>query len=70
MNTETLNRRDVMRFLAVTMAGTVLLPSVTLASDTKVKRKSVFIPVGVGKKGKMGDNSIVFKLDKSQTLGN
>jgi mannose-6-phosphate isomerase-like protein (cupin superfamily) len=69
MNSDSLNRRDVMRLLALTMAGTILLPNVTLA-DPKIKRKPVFIPVGEGKKGKMGDNSIVFKLDKSQTLGN
>ena len=69
MNSDSFNRRDVMRLLALTMAGNILLPGVTIA-DPKVKRKPVFIPVGQGKTGKMGDNSIVFKLDKSQTLGN
>ena len=58
-----------MRLLAATMAGTLLLPNVILSSP-KVKRRAVFIPTGEGKKGKMGDNSIVFKLDKSQTVGN
>lgn len=58
-----------MRLLAVTMTGTILLPHAARANP-KAKRKPVFIPAGEGKKGKMGDNSIVFKLDKSQTLGN
>lgn len=70
MNSDSLNRRDVMRFLAITMAGTVLLPNVILANEPKIKRKAVFIPTGEGKKGKMGVNDIVFKLDKSQTSGN
>jgi uncharacterized cupin superfamily protein len=69
MNPNSLNRREVMRLLAVTMTGAILLPDTTVANP-KAKRKPVFIPVGEGKKGKMGDNSIVFKLDKSQTLGN
>ena len=69
MNSSPLNRRDVMRLLAVTMTSTILLPNVILANP-KVATKPVFIPPGAGKKGKMGDNDIVFKLDKSQTLGN
>jgi mannose-6-phosphate isomerase-like protein (cupin superfamily) len=70
MNSDSLNRRDVMRLPAITMAGTVLLPDMTLATKPKIKRKAVFIRAGEGKKAKMGDNDIIFKLDKSQTSGN
>ncbi len=69
MTSNHLNRRDVMRLLAITMVGTVFLSNSTKANP-KLEHKPVFIPPGVGKKGKLGDNDIVFKLDKSQTSGN
>lgn len=64
-----LNRRDVMRVLALTIGGTALLPELLLARTTDDPR-TVFIPSGAGKKGKIVVNDIVFKLNKSQTDGN
>ncbi len=64
-----LNRRDVMRMLALAIGGTAFLPELSLARTTDNSR-TVFIPPGSGKKGKMGINDIVFKLNKSQTDGN
>ena len=63
-----LNRREVMRLLTVTMAGSLLLPDLAEAR-LKIMHKPIFIPKGVGMKAKMGDNDIIFKLDKSQTAG-
>lgn len=64
-----LNRRKVLQLLALTMTGVVLSPELSRA-DPAGDSKPVFIPPGAGKKAKMGDNDIVFKLDKSQTSGN
>ena len=57
-----------MRLLAMTMVGSIFIPNLAKANP-KVGHKPIFIPPGVGKKGKMGDNDIIFKLEKSQTSG-
>ena len=54
MNTDAFNRRDVMRLLTLTMTGIILLPNLTMA-DPLIKLKPVFILIGEGKKGKMGN---------------
>lgn len=69
MNKSNLNRRELMRLLSLTMAGAALLPASSFAGATD-KGRTVFIPPGEGKKGKMGVNDIVFKLNRSQTDGN
>ena len=58
-----------MRLLAVTMTSSLLFPD-DMQADPPVARKPVFIRPGAGEKAKMGDNDIIFKLDKSQTSGN
>lgn len=63
-----LNRRDLMRLLVLTVGGTAFLPGLSFAEATDHVR-TVFIPTGEGKKGKMGINDLVFKLNKSQTDG-
>ena len=69
MNSTAVDRRDVLRLLAATMTSSILFPDIVQASP-QAARKPVFIPPGTGEKAKMGDNDIVFKLDKSQTSGN
>lgn len=62
-----------MQLLAVTMAGTAILPVGAFATAIEPENaddsKPVFIPPGGGKNGKIGDGDIAFKLNKNQTYG-
>jgi mannose-6-phosphate isomerase-like protein (cupin superfamily) len=77
MSETPLSRRRLMQLLTLTMVGTTFsgltagaqsIP--TLTTEGLDGPKPVFIPPGGGQKGKIGDNDITFKLDKSQTAGN
>jgi mannose-6-phosphate isomerase-like protein (cupin superfamily) len=74
MNNNTLHRRRLMQLLALTMAGTAVMPHVAIAVEeddtvTNADPKPVYLPANGGKKGKIGAGDIAFKLNKSQTLG-
>lgn len=69
MHSGNVNRRDVMRMLALAVGGTAFLPEL-LSAKISDHARTIFIPPGEGKKGKMGVNDIVFKLYASQTDGN
>lgn len=61
-----------MQLLGTTMVGGMIARD-SFASDgyaTPQQPQPVFIPAGSGKKGKIGEGEIVFKLDKSHTSGN
>lgn len=70
-----LTRRRLLQFLAISSIGSAALPSQAFA-DIKSPgdifddiKKPIFVPENTGKKGKIGDGDISFKLNKSQTDG-
>ncbi|MEO5943841.1 MAG: cupin domain-containing protein [Ferruginibacter sp.] len=77
MNDNHVSRRRLMQLLTLTMMGTAFskLKAGTTSNSIFLPHKAdgpkpIFIPPGAGEKGKIGDNDITFKLDKSQTSGN
>lgn len=76
MQKSTLNRRTVLQLLAAAMAAPNLvyanqpeLEPPTPVLDVSQAPIPVYIPAGTGKKGKIGNGDIIFKLNKSQTSG-
>lgn len=78
MNNSNLTRRRLMQLLTVTMIGNSFSklgatnpqsPNKSLSPQIFEDPQPVYIPPGGGQKGKIADNEIVFKLDKSQTSG-
>ncbi|MFD1256835.1 cupin domain-containing protein [Mucilaginibacter terrae] len=69
---EPVNRRKAMQLLALTMGGTAVASSALFATENKEEHgqpEPVFIPASMGKRGKIGDGDIFFKLNKKQTSG-
>lgn len=68
---ENLSRRNLLQLLASSSMGITATPALEFFSNVIAEDpKPVLIPPGGGKKGKIGDNDITFKLSKDQTSGN
>lgn len=69
---KTINRRHLLQRLTAITLGSALLPAAANARNsllTTEDPKAIFLAPGAGKKGKVGDMDIIFKLDRSQTSG-
>ncbi|MBO9660584.1 MAG: cupin domain-containing protein [Chitinophagaceae bacterium] len=67
-----IKRRKLFRLASALLAGTAISKTGFSRIDTNnrsIDPETVFIPAGAGKKGKIGDSIITFKLDKEQTSG-
>lgn len=66
-----INRRTLMQSLAAVMIGSALPSTVfSFRSGIQDAPRPVHIPASSGKRGKIGDGDIVFKLSSNQTAGN
>ncbi|GAB3933980.1 cupin domain-containing protein [Mucilaginibacter myungsuensis] len=61
-----MNRRHLLQLLATTMAGPAILANTAFAAADP---RPVHIPAAAGKKGKIGEGDIHFKLNSQQTSG-
>ena len=77
METSTIDRRNILKCLALAM-GAAIVPEYAIAglgnhNNIEVSSIDGFQPIHIkseeGKRGKIGDGDIIFKLDKSQTDG-
>lgn len=77
METSTIDRRNILKCLALAM-GAAIVPEYAIAglgnyNNIEVSSidgiQPIHIKSGEGKRGKIGDGDIIFKLDKTQTDG-
>ena len=75
METKTITRRNALQVLSTTAACAMAAPLTALGDNPLPFTGSgdaspIFIPPGGGEHGKYGGTNVVFKLNKSQTMGN
>jgi mannose-6-phosphate isomerase-like protein (cupin superfamily) len=64
-----INRRQLMQQLTTTVIGSALLPFLGHPNTLQTNTEGIYIAAGDGKKGKIGDMEMLFKLNKEQTGG-
>ncbi len=72
MEEKKLSRRSLIQTASALLMGTAISPALIGQHPGTVAQegpKTVFIPPGGGRKGKISDSTITFKLDKAQTSG-
>lgn len=64
-----ITRRQLMQQLATAALGSTVLSYLSNAHSLPTNNEGIYIAAGTGKKGKIGDMELQFKLNKQQTSG-